>query len=170
VVQRTDAPPPAADACACEEGGHVSAASVAKADPHHRGLILIAADDADTRDGIEALLTADGYRVDAARSEDDAIDHARRERPDLILVTLGGRPAEVVGSAVRIRLRAALSREVPVVVFCVPTIDEGAEVAVGHRIYVTRPDNFDQLRAFLGRVLRESRRRPRRKTSARARP
>ena len=45
----------------------------------------------ETRDGIEKLFTADGYRVDPARN-DDAVDRARRQRPDLILVSLGGRP------------------------------------------------------------------------------
>jgi hypothetical protein len=39
------------------------------------------------------------------------------------------------------------------VVFCFPSIDEGAEVAAGHNVYMTRPDNFDQLRAILSRLL-----------------
>lgn len=110
----------------------------------------------ETRDGIEKLLTADGYRVDPARSEDDAVDRARRHGPDLILVSLGGSPVDVIASAARIRQRGGVSRAVPVVVFCGPTVDAGAEVAIGNGVYVTRPDNFDQLRAFLGRLLRES--------------
>jgi len=105
------------------------------------------------RDGIEKLLTADGYRVELARSEKEAIDSACRRSPDLILVSLDGLPVDVVASAVRIRDRARLSVKVPVVVFCVPTVDEGAEVSVGGNVYVTRPDNFDQLRAFIRRLL-----------------
>lgn len=124
-----------------------------KRDDHDGAIILVAADVEETRDGIEKLLTADGYRVDPARNEDDAVDHARRQGPDLILVTLGGPPAGVIASAARIRQRAALRHDVPVVVFCIPIVDEGAEVAVGEAIYVTRPDNFDQLRAFLRRLL-----------------
>ena len=118
--------------------------------------ILVANDVEETRDGIEKLLAADGYCVDLARSEDDAVDRARRQRPDLILVSLGGRPVELIASATRIRLRGGLSSKVPVVVFCIPTVDEGAEVAIGNNIYITRPDNFDQLRAFLGRLLQDS--------------
>jgi DNA-binding response OmpR family regulator len=119
-------------------------------------VVLVADDVEETRDGIEKLLTADGYRVDPARSEDDAVDRARRQPPDLILVSLGGPPVEVIASAARIRYRAALNEGVPVVVFCIPVVDEGAEVAIGCNVYVTRPDNFDQLRAFLGRLLQES--------------
>jgi len=39
------------------------------------------------------------------------------------------------------------------VIFCVPIIDEGAEVALGNNVYITRPDNFDQLRGFIARLL-----------------
>jgi DNA-binding response OmpR family regulator len=118
--------------------------------------ILVTNDVEETRDGIKKLLMADGYRVELARDEEDAVDKARRQRPDLILVSLGGRPVDLIASATRIRQRGRLSREVPVVVFCVPTIDEGAEVAIGNNVYVTRPDNFDQLRAFLALLLQES--------------
>ena len=116
-------------------------------------IVLVADDVEETRDGIEKLLTADGYRVDPARNEDDAVDRARRQRPDLILVSLGGPPVEVIASGARIRVRAGLDDEVPVVVFCLPIVDEGAEVAIGCNVYLTQPDNFDQLRAFLGRLL-----------------
>ena len=36
-------------------------------------LILVVQDVEETRDGVEALLKADGYRVDAARDEEDAV-------------------------------------------------------------------------------------------------
>jgi hypothetical protein len=71
----------------------------------------------------------------------------------LILVSLGGPQANAIASAHQIRLRAELGEGVPVVIFCVPTVDEGAEVALGRNVYLTRPDNFDQLRGFLGRLL-----------------
>ncbi len=41
-----------------------------------RPLILIVEDVHETRDGIEKLLTADGYRVALARDEVDAIESA----------------------------------------------------------------------------------------------
>ena len=43
----------------------------------------------------------------------------------------------------------------PVVVFCIAEIDEGDEVAIGQNVYITRPDNFNQLRALLARLLNE---------------
>jgi CheY-like chemotaxis protein len=41
-------------------------------------LILVVEDVEETRDGIEKLLEADGYRVDPAREEEDAIARATR--------------------------------------------------------------------------------------------
>ncbi len=117
-------------------------------------IILIVDDVEETRDGIESLLKADGYHVSPARHEEEAVARARCEGPDLILVSLGGAPNDVIATAQRIRERAELSGDVPVVIFCSPVIAEGAEVGIGSNVYVTRPDNFDQLRAFLGRLLR----------------
>jgi len=116
-------------------------------------VILVAHDVEETRDGIERLLKAHGYRVDPARSEHHAVERAQRQAPDLILVSLGGPPDDSIASALRIRHRAGLGDEVLVVVFCVQTVDEGAEVELGRNVYATRPDNFDQLRGFLGRLL-----------------
>jgi DNA-binding response OmpR family regulator len=119
-------------------------------------LILAVDDDEETRDGVEALLAADGYRVEAARGEDDAVERAARCCPNLILVSLGGSPEDVVAAAVRVRRRADLDATVPVVVFSVPTIEEGAEIPLGRNVFVTRPDNFDQLRDLIGCAILES--------------
>lgn len=82
------------------------------------------------------------------------IESARRQRPDLILVSLAGLPREVIVSARRIRESAAIGEDVPVVVFCVDEIAEGDEVAIGKNVHVVRPDNFNQLRSLLARLLR----------------
>jgi hypothetical protein len=42
---------------------------------------------------------------------------------------------------------------VPVVVFCIDDIAQGEEVAIGENVHVTRPDNFNQLRSLLARLL-----------------
>jgi DNA-binding response OmpR family regulator len=115
--------------------------------------VLVVERDEETRDGLEQLLGTDGYRVEPARNEEDAVKRASRCCPDLILVTVAGSPDEAIGSAVRIRRRAEIDTAVPVVVFCVPTIEQGAEVALGRNVYVTRPDNFDQLRDFILRLI-----------------
>ena len=119
-----------------------------------KGLIILVVEDVhETRDGIEKLLNADGYRVALARDEVDAIVSARQKRPDLILVSLAGSPREVILTARRIRESAAVGEGVPVVVFCIEEIDEGDELEIGHNVHITRPDNFNQLRSLLTRLL-----------------
>jgi len=117
--------------------------------------ILVVEDVHETRDGIEKLLMADGYRVALARDERDAIESAQRTRPDLILVSLAGSPHEVVFSARSIRQRAEVGEGVPVVVFCIEGIDEGDEVEIGENVHLSRPDNFNQLRSLIARLLNE---------------
>ncbi len=116
-------------------------------------LILVVEDVHETRDGIEKLLQADGYRVAVARDERDATESAQRKCPDLILVSLAGSPREVIATARRIRDGAGVGEQVPVVAFCIEEIREGDEVALGQNVHVTRPDNFNQLRSLLMRLL-----------------
>lgn len=116
-------------------------------------IILVVEDVHETRDGIEKLLIADGYRVALARDERDAIESAHRTRPDLILVSLGGLPLEVVLSARGIRRRAEVGERVPVVVFCIEGIADGEEIEIGENVHLTRPDNFNQLRRLIARLL-----------------
>jgi two-component system, OmpR family, KDP operon response regulator KdpE len=120
-----------------------------------RSFILVVEDVEETRYGIERLLTASGYRVSAARDEEEAIQRASLHHPDLILMSLGLDAVRVLPVVRRIRERAGLGEEVPVVVFCVASLNEGDEVAAGYNVYMTRPDNFDQLRASLSRLLRK---------------
>jgi CheY-like chemotaxis protein len=116
-------------------------------------IVLVVEDVHETRDGIEKLLKADGYRVAVARDEQDAIESARRQHPDLILMSLAGLPREVILAAHRIRELGKVGEKVPVVVFCVEELAEGDEVAIGHNVHITRPDNFNQLRNLLTRLL-----------------
>jgi len=39
------------------------------------------------------------------------------------------------------------------VVFCFEDIGAGDEVAIGRNVHITRPDNFNQLRSLLNRLL-----------------
>ena len=116
-------------------------------------IILVVEDVQETREGIEKLLLVDGYRIALARDEQDGIESARQQRPDLILVSLAGLPREVILSARRIRESAAIGEDVPVVVFCVDEIAQGDEIAIGENVHVTHPDNFNQLRDLLARLL-----------------
>lgn len=62
-------------------------------------------------------------------------------------------PDNVLVKVDRIRKEAAVADEVPVVVFCAHDIPEGEEVAIGGNVYLTNPDNFNQLRSFVARLL-----------------
>ena len=126
---------------------------LATADDNLAPVILVVEDVHETRDGIETLLMADGYRVAPARDERDAIESAQRKRPDLILVSLAGSAHDVVVSARNIRRRAGVEECVPVVVFSIEGIAEGEEVETAENVYLTRPDNFNQLRRLIARLL-----------------
>jgi CheY-like chemotaxis protein len=121
--------------------------------------ILVVEDVQETRDAIEELLKTDGYSVDPARDEADAVKRIRWAPPDLILISLGGTSEEVLTTARRIRARAALKQDTPIVIFSLSIIPEGTEQEIDGNIHVTVPDNFNQLRSLLTRVLQSASRR-----------
>jgi len=118
-------------------------------------LILVVEDVYETRAGIDTLLKVNGYRVALASAEEEAINSTRPERPDLILVSGSALPDNVLVKVDRIRKEAAVGDEVPVVVFCAHDIPEGEEVVIGGNVYLTNPDNFNQLRSLVARLLPE---------------
>jgi CheY-like chemotaxis protein len=119
----------------------------------HRQVILVLDDIEETRYLTEKMLGKNNYRITVARDEEDAISRARSESPDLFLVSLGLEPEQVLATAQRIRQEATFGEDVAVVIFCVSTIPEGAEMEIHKNVYAIRPDNFDQLRDFLHRLL-----------------
>ena len=118
-------------------------------------LILVVEDVHEISDGIERLLKTNGYRVALARDELHAIESAQLMQPDLILISWTGLSAEVLTTVCRIRERAAVTDQTPVV-FWVEDIDEGEEVTLEGNVYLTRPDSFNQLRGLLAYLLDES--------------
>lgn len=114
-------------------------------------LILVVEDVYETRAGIDTLLKANGYRVALASTE--AINSPRPERPDLILVSRSALSDNILVKVDGIRREAAVGDDVPVVVFCAQDIPEGEEVAIGGNVFLTNPDNFNQLRSFVARLL-----------------
>ena len=118
-----------------------------------RRLILVVEDVYETRAGIDTLLKANGYRVAFAGGNGEVINSTRPEQPDLILVSGAGLPNNVLVRVGRIRNEATVGDEIPVVVFCAQDIPEGEEVAIGGNVYLTNPDNFNQLRSLVARLL-----------------
>ena len=122
-------------------------------DSQQRQVILVVEDVEETACLIEKMLKKSGYCVSLARNEEDAIFRGRFHSPDLILMSLGMRPERLLSTALRVRRQAGLCQDVAVVIFCIPTIPEGAEMEVEENVYLTRPDNFNQLRGLLHRLL-----------------
>lgn len=121
-----------------------------------RPLILVVENVYETPAGIDTLLKADGYRMTLASAEPEAINITRLERPDLILVSGSTLPDNVLVKARRVRKEASVDDAIPVVVFCAQDISEGEEVAIGGNVYLTNPDNFNQLRSLIARLLLEA--------------
>lgn len=104
--------------------------------------------------GIKQLLEMDGYRVVITATEQEAVEIARRERPDLLLIDLGQPPLDTVAVARRIRRRSGLSRDVPVVVFPVAIPEpEDTDASLRYNVHVTYLIEFEQLETLLGRLL-----------------
>ena len=124
-----------------------------RVDERPPSIILVLEDVEETRTGIERLLAASGYQVIARRNEDDAVEKARGHSSDMILVSLGHSRAQRIRAASRIRKDAGLADLVPVVIFCDPDLKEGEERSIAENMHLARPDNFDQLRDLIRRLL-----------------
>jgi len=117
-------------------------------------VILVIADVEETRIGIEKLLTADRYSVLAVRGPADLAHLSRDISPDLVLMTLSTSKTELVTIAHQTRKALQLSDNVPVVLFAVTNLEEGSEIKIEPNIYLTHPDNFNQLRRLINRLVR----------------
>ncbi len=115
--------------------------------------ILLIDDVEEVRDGIARLLGADGYEVDAARSEASAVAAALRHPPHLLLLDLDGPPAVVIELGKRIRHLAKLAPAIPIVVFGPEEIDGAAPADTADNIHVVNPRNFSEVRDCIGRLL-----------------
>jgi CheY-like chemotaxis protein len=118
--------------------------------------ILVVEDVQETRDAIEELLKRDGYCVIPARDEDEAVERARCNHPDLILISLGGSSDRVVNAGRKLRAKAELTYQIPIVIFSSSIVPDGEEWEIEGNIHITMPDNFDQLRGLFKRVLHEA--------------
>ena len=110
--------------------------------------ILIAEDHLDSRDALQALLEAQGYDVVVARDGREAIAHAVRERPDVILMDV---MMPIIDGLTATRQLRELPdfQEVPIIAL---TAMEGARdraLDAGCDDYVTKPVD---LRAFYQKV------------------
>jgi DNA-binding response OmpR family regulator len=121
-----------------------------------RSRILVVADLEYLRDGIEALLNTNGYRVTSTRGLRDATNAALNQPPDLILVTLD-LPADDMAIAARcIRKDSGLPSTRPILLFCIPTLPEGDVAPLGDNTWASHPTNFNQLREVMRSLLAQT--------------
>ena len=119
-----------------------------------RPVVLVVEDFEDNRFMMRRLLEMSGYRVVEAVNGQEAVEAARRERPDLILMDLSLPKLDGLAATRRIRQEDGL-REVPIVaVSAHDTADFHADaLAAGCNEYVTKPIDFDQLVKLLSRLV-----------------
>ena len=115
---------------------------------------MVVEDFEDNRFMMRRLLEMSGYHVLEAVNGEEAVEIARRERPNLILMDLSLPLLDGLAATRRIRQEESL-RDVPIVaVSAHDTADFHADaLAAGCNDYVTKPIDFDQLEALLKKLL-----------------
>ena len=116
--------------------------------------IMVVEDFEDNRFMMRRLLEMSGYQVLEAVNGEEAVEIAKREHPSLILMDLSLPLLDGLAATRRIRQETEL-RDVPIVaVSAHDTADFHADaLAAGCNDYVTKPIDFDQLEALLGKLL-----------------
>ena len=108
--------------------------------------ILLVEDNEAVRHAFSILLEETGYRVDLAANGGDALDSARREQPDLILMDLG--LPDLNGLEVTRRLKAdEATRGIVVVALTGRALESDGQacLAAGCAAYLAKPVDAAQL-------------------------
>src|SRR5687767_4185216 len=112
--------------------------------------VMVVEDFEDNRFMMRRLLEMSGYRVVEAINGQEAVETARRELPDLILMDLSLPLLDGLAATRRIREQKELSKVPIVAVSAHDTADFHADaLAAGCNEYVTKPIDFDQLEELL---------------------
>jgi len=119
--------------------------------------ILIAEDERDIRELIIFTLRYGGFEVIAVSNGEEAVDAARRENPDLILLDV--RMPKLTGYDACRRLKAdPLLRQIPVVFLSAK--GQEAEVQIGIEAgaieYILKPFSPDMLNKRVGELLKQA--------------
>jgi DNA-binding response OmpR family regulator len=118
--------------------------------------ILIADDEPDLRQMLTAYLQAEGFETSAAADGNQALERARADHPDLIVLDVG--MPGIDGFEVLRKVRA--DSDVPVIMLTARSeeVDRIVGLTVGADDYVTKPFSPRELSARIKAVLRRGRR------------
>jgi signal transduction histidine kinase len=124
-------------------------------------LILLAEDHEDNLSTISSYLLAKGYRVTVARNGQEAIEQAREEMPDLILMDIQMPEMNGLEATQHIRADARLA-DVPIIALTALTMPGDRErcLEAGAHEYLCKPVSLKQLVTFIETLLRESAKAP----------
>jgi CheY-like chemotaxis protein len=103
--------------------------------------ILIVDDSVEIRDLVEATLSADDYRIFKAENGEIAVDIAKKENPDLIIMDVS-MPGKLDGlQATKILKNNPETRACPIILLSAMAQDDDIEegFAVGANDYFTKP-------------------------------
>ncbi len=121
--------------------------------PHRAGTILVIDDNAEARDLVRRLLTAEGFGVAEASSGEAGLAMAREVRPDAITldVLMPGMDGWAVLSALKADPAVA---EIPVIMLTILE-NRNLGLALGASEYMSKPIDRERLRSLLGKYRRD---------------
>ncbi len=134
-------------------GAHDATAHASNAGP----TIMVAEDDEDNRLMLKLMLQMKGYGVIEARNGYEAVETARRERPNLILMDLSLPLLDGLSATTRIRENRELS-DLLIVVVSGHSAADFRDIAIdaGCNEYIMKPIDFDHMDHLLERLLSTS--------------
>ena len=117
--------------------------------------VLLVEDFSDTRLMIKRALEMSDYRVIEAIDGHEAVEIARRECPDLILMDLNLPQMDGLTAARQIRECKEMCRDVPIIAITAHDTYGIREAALesGCNAYITKPFDFDELERVIRQVL-----------------
>lgn len=116
--------------------------------------ILVADDDADTRELVSHILRLKNYQVRSVATADEAQQQAIKEPPDLIVMDIGMPDMDGLTAIWKLRETKTLA-EVPIVILSAfDSYDLRAEAAsAGCQAYITKPFEVSDFLAIVERAL-----------------
>jgi DNA-binding response OmpR family regulator len=126
-----------------------------------RGRIVVVDDDPDLVRAVTAVLEADGYRVEGARDQREALRAVLEDPPALVVLDVN-MPGLDGWELCDILRRQSHTRDVPVLFLTGRTDvrDQITAMQVGGSDYVTKPFRTEELRAKVATWVRKRPRRP----------